>query len=211
VAFPKPGDTCASVHDVTREDDVDQLSEALGESIRHRRNALGFTITELAAMSGLSRPFVSQVERGVARPSMRSLTSLATALGTTAYMLMALPEDAPVTLVRRDSPDTLSIGHSGGQARGLFRGSRTMLPVEYRSGPHEFEEYFIHRGEEFMYIVKGEFEVDLEDHGVYRLVEGDTLYYSGGVRHRWRALTHGDFRMLLVQQGLPDRGMPRGS
>jgi quercetin dioxygenase-like cupin family protein len=55
-----------------------------------------------------------------------------------------------------------------------------------------------------MYIVKSEFEVDLDDHGVYRLLEGDTLYYSGGVRHRWRAVADSDLRLLLVQQGVPD-------
>ncbi|MGF7236312.1 MAG: helix-turn-helix domain-containing protein [Frankia sp.] len=40
----------------------------------------------------MSRSFVSQVERGLARPSMRSLSKLADALGTTAHLLMALPE-----------------------------------------------------------------------------------------------------------------------
>jgi transcriptional regulator with XRE-family HTH domain len=185
---------------VTGEDDVDHLLKSLGESLRRRRKALDFTITELAAMSGLSRPFVSQVERGLARPSMRSLTSLATALGTTAHMLMALPEDTPVTLVRRDTPENLTVDHGNGQARGLFRGTRSMLPVEYRSGPREFEEYYVHRGEEFMYVVHGQFEMDIEDQGVFKLADGDTLYYAGGVRHRWRSLTDEPFCMLLVQQ-----------
>ncbi|HEX4247424.1 MAG TPA: XRE family transcriptional regulator [Pseudonocardia sp.] len=181
-------------------DDVDELLQAMGDTIRSRRRFLGLNITELAALSGLSRPFVSQVERGRARPSMRSLTSLANALGTTAHGLMALPDEAPVTLIRRDAPHSLGIEHSGGQARGLFRERRSMLPVEYRSGPREFEEYYVHRGEEFMYVVAGAFEMDLEEHGIQKLEPGDTLFYSGGVRHRWRALDEGPFCMLLVQQ-----------
>jgi transcriptional regulator with XRE-family HTH domain len=181
-------------------DNTDELLLAMGESIRSRRRTLGINITELASLSGLSRPFVSQVERGLARPSMRSLTALATALNTTAHGLMALPDEAPVTLIRRDAPNSLGIGHSDGQARGLFRERRTMLPVEYRSGPREFEEYYIHRGEEFMYVVSGEFEMDLDDHGIQKLGPGDTLFYSGGVRHRWRSLAEGPFCMLLVQQ-----------
>jgi len=179
--------------------DVDALLRSLGQSVRDRRTTLGFTITELGALSGLSRPFISQVERGLARPSMRSLTSLATALGTTAHMLMALPEDAAVGVVRRDAPDNVRVEHGGGLARGLVRGNRAMLPVEFRSGPSEFEEYYVHDGEEFMYVFRGEFEMDVEDSGIYQLGEGDTLYYAGGLRHRWRVTSGGPMCMLLVQ------------
>lgn len=189
-----------NVRGVNGRDDTDELLLMMGESIRGRRRSLGLNITELAGLSGLSRPFVSQVERGLARPSMRSLTALANALGTTAHGLMALPDEAPVTLIRRESPSSLGITHSDGQARGLFRERRSMLPVEYRSGPREFEEYYVHRGEEFMYVILGEFEMDLDEHGIHKLSPGDTLFYSGGVRHRWRALTDSPFCMLLVQQ-----------
>jgi transcriptional regulator with XRE-family HTH domain len=185
---------------VSGSDDIDDLLRAMGESISSRRRALRLTITELAGMSGLSRPFVSQVERGLARPSMRSLTSIANALGTTAHMLMALPEDAAVTLVRREAPNNLGIGHNDGNARVLFRGKRSMLPVEYRSGPREFEEYYLHPGEEFMYVVEGEFEMDLGEHGIHKMGPGDTLFYASGVPHRWRALSDRPFCMLLVQR-----------
>jgi transcriptional regulator with XRE-family HTH domain len=184
---------------VADDTDVDALLQSLGQSVRDRRTTLGFTITELATVSGLSRPFISQVERGLARPSMRSLTSLATALGTTAHMLMALPEEAAVGLVRGEAPDNLRVGHGDGLARGLVRGGRAMLPVEFRSGPREFEEYYLHSGEEFMYVFEGRFEMDVEDSGIYQLGEGDTLYYAGGVRHRWRVLSDGPVCMLLVQ------------
>jgi transcriptional regulator with XRE-family HTH domain len=186
--------------------DVDALLRSLGQSVRDRRTTLGFTITELAAVSGLSRPFISQVERGLARPSMRSLTSLATALGTTAHMLMTLPEDAQVGLVRREAPDNLRVTHGDGLARGLVRGSRAMLPVEFRSGPREFEEYYLHSGEEFMYVFQGRFEMDIEDSGIYELAEGDTLYYAGGLRHRWRVVSEGPICMLLVQHSPSSRG-----
>jgi transcriptional regulator with XRE-family HTH domain len=179
--------------------DVDALQQSLGQAVRDRRTTLGFTITELGALSGLSRPFISQVERGLARPSMRSLTSLATALGTTAHMLMALPEDAAVGVVRREAPDNVRVAHGDGLARGLVRGSRAMLPVEFRAGPTEFEEYYVHDGEEFIYVFQGEFEMDVEDSGIYKLGDGDTLYYAGGLRHRWRVTSEGPMCMLLVQ------------
>ena len=64
----------------------------LGSAIRARRRLLGMTLVEVAASAGLSHPFLSQLERGLARPSMRSLTAIAATLGTTAQALMAESE-----------------------------------------------------------------------------------------------------------------------
>src|SRR5258705_13241721 len=64
----------------------------LGGAIRARRRQLGMTLEEDAASAGLSHPFLSQLERGLAPPSMRSLTAIAATLGPTAQALMAVSE-----------------------------------------------------------------------------------------------------------------------
>src|ERR1700749_1067719 len=89
----------------------------LGGAIRARRRMLGMTLVEVAASAGLSHPFLSQLERGLARPSMRSLTAIAATLGTTAQALMAaselpaVPDAEPVSVVRRP-PDEVAQVHS---------------------------------------------------------------------------------------------------
>ncbi|MGF7236313.1 MAG: cupin domain-containing protein [Frankia sp.] len=84
-----------------------------------------------------------------------------------------------------------------------------MLPVEYRSGPSSFEDYFVHDGEEFIYLAHGRVQVDLEGAGVYDLAGGDTLYYDGGVRHRWRVLILSRRRAHARSRGpaSPDSGL----
>src|ERR1700737_4767921 len=112
----------------------------LGGAIRAGRRLLGMTLVEVAASAGLSHPFLSHLERGLARPSMRSLTAIASTLGTSAQALMAaaelpaVPAAEPVGVVRAraarppgDSP--------GGTVRTLVRGERAMLPVEYTGAP----------------------------------------------------------------------------
>jgi quercetin dioxygenase-like cupin family protein len=47
-----------------------------------------------------------------------------------------------------------------------------------------------------MYVADGAVEVEAEGRA-YRLGRGDTLYMTGGVRHRWRA-TVPDTRVLVV-------------
>lgn len=63
----------------------------LGSRIRHHRQQLGLTLVEVAGQAGISQPFLSQIERGKAAPSMSTLEGLAHALGTTqAHLLEAV-------------------------------------------------------------------------------------------------------------------------
>lgn len=179
----------------------------LGGAIRARRHLLGMTLVEVAATAGLSHPFLSQLERGLARPSMRSLTAIAATLGTTAQVLMAeseLPEisgSEPVSVVRQRT-GTPPVDSPGGWVRPLVRGERAMLPVEYIGAPREFDEYFRHDGEEFVYVVRGLIEADVEGE-LHTASAGDSIYYAGGLRHRWRAPGDEEVRLVVVQQNLP--------
>ena len=65
--------------------------DRLGARIRHHRRQLGLTLVEVADQAGISQPFLSQIERGKAAPSMSTLEGLAHALGTTqAHLLDAV-------------------------------------------------------------------------------------------------------------------------
>jgi transcriptional regulator with XRE-family HTH domain len=186
----------------------------LGGAIRVRRRLLGMTLVEVAASAGLSHPFLSQLERGLARPSMRSLTAIAATLGTTAQALMAeselpgmpdrTPDTEPVSLVRGAADEAPPVDSPGGSVRPLVRGERAMLPVEYIGAPREFDEYISHDGEEFVYVAQGTIEMDI-DGELYAASPGDSVYYAGGLRHRWRSLSHEEVRLVVVQQNRPSR------
>ncbi|MGP4053091.1 cupin domain-containing protein, partial [Streptomyces sp. 2A115] len=68
--------------------------------------------------------------------------------------------------------------------------------VEY-TGDHDAGREFQLRNDEMMYVADGAVEVEAEGRA-YRLGRGDTLYLTGGVRHRWRA-TEADTRVLVVE------------
>jgi transcriptional regulator with XRE-family HTH domain len=180
----------------------EEVGARLGEAIRGQRHVLGLTLVEVAARAGLSHPFLSQLERGLARPSMRSLTAIASALETSAQALLAVAEDPvdpalePVSLVRRGAGGVES---PGGTARALVRGERAMLPLEFSGAPPEFHEYFCHPGDEFVYVVHGDVEFDVEGE-LYLVSAGESLYYAGGLRHRWRAAGPDEVRLVAVQQ-----------
>ncbi|WP_328318659.1 helix-turn-helix domain-containing protein [Streptomyces sp. NBC_00388] len=165
----------------------------IGPGIRRRRRALDLTLAEVAGLTGLSSPFLSQIENDRARPSMRSLQLIADALETTAVQLLAAA-GAPrrVDVVRADADPGLD---AAARVRPLVRGHQQMHALEFTGG-HEADREFQHRNAELMYVADGSADVEAEGR-TYRLGRGDTLFLTGGVRHRWRAREEGT-RVLLV-------------
>ncbi|MER7991200.1 cupin domain-containing protein [Streptomyces noursei] len=167
----------------------------VGAAVRRRRRARELTLADLARATGLSAPFLSQVENDRARPSMRSLQLIADALETTAVRLLAAA-DGPrtVDVVRADSAAVPEDGEAG-RVRPLVRGHQQLHALEF-TGRHDWQRTFRHPHDEVMYVVEGAVEAEADGQR-YELGPGDTLYCAGGVAHRWRALAP-DSRVLLV-------------
>lgn len=64
------------------------------------------------------------------------------------------------------------------------------------TGDHDAGREFQFRNDQLMYVADGAVEIEAEGRA-YRLGRGDTLYLTGGVRHRWRA-TVPDTRVVVV-------------
>ena len=62
---------------------------ALGEFIRQRRRLANLSMRELARLAQVSNPYLSQIERGVYKPSAKVLKSIAEALQVSAETLYA--------------------------------------------------------------------------------------------------------------------------
>lgn len=64
----------------------------LGERVRVLRRKRSLTQSALASLAGIGRPYVSDIERGVADPSPEALNAIATALGIPVEDLSKDPE-----------------------------------------------------------------------------------------------------------------------
>lgn len=62
--------------------------EALGAFIREQRKRANLSLRQLAEMTSLSNPYLSQVERGLHQPSVRVLKAISGALNVSAETLM---------------------------------------------------------------------------------------------------------------------------
>jgi transcriptional regulator with XRE-family HTH domain len=63
-------------------------TEALGAFIRSQRELASLSLRQLAELTSLSHPYLSQVERGVHQPSVRVLKLIAEALNVSAETLL---------------------------------------------------------------------------------------------------------------------------
>ena len=77
---------------------LDQVRD-LGGYIREQRQAAELSLRGLAERSGISNPYLSQVERGLRRPSAAIITQIADGLSISAEMLLTragvIPARAP--------------------------------------------------------------------------------------------------------------------
>lgn len=161
------------------------------------------TLTQVAAAAQLSQPFLSQLELGRARPSMRSLHRIAVALGTTQQALLAAAAqpEAGSTPVRGAGAELVAVRDGG--ARLLLHDPGVDV-TEFVGLPREFEEFFVHERPELLYLVRGAVEVEIREadrRTLATLHPRDTLSCPGGAGHRYRQVGDETCVLLVIHHG----------
>src|ERR671911_1053124 len=82
-----------------------EFENRLGEFIKNQREVASMSVRRLADLAGVSNPYLSQIERGLRRPSAEVLQALAKALQISAESLyvragLLTDEDAAAPSVR---------------------------------------------------------------------------------------------------------------
>lgn len=170
----------------------------LSELICARRMQLRLTLTELSKRSGLSIPFLSQIEKGDKGLSVSSLKRIADALEVSMnYFLDTHDEDEHV-----HSVDNLHyFGINGSRVRYVRLGStkkeRELEPLYVVIPPGHESEMSKHPGEEFFYILKGKVTVTVgKKH--YTLGPGNTIHYKSTTRHGWKNNSKEEVHLISV-------------
>jgi len=73
----------------------------IGSRVRSLREAMGYSLRDLAERSGVSAPMLSQVERGETSPTLAVAAKIATGLELTLSQLLRLDEDGHVVVIRK--------------------------------------------------------------------------------------------------------------
>lgn len=86
---------------------LNDLGQSLGEYLREQRQAASLSLRQLSELAGVSNPYLSQIERGLKRPSAEILQQLAKGLEVSAESLYVRAGilDAESTAPAADAPD----------------------------------------------------------------------------------------------------------
>jgi transcriptional regulator with XRE-family HTH domain len=108
----------------------------VGKFIREQRNAVGMSLRKLAQAAGVSNPYLSQIERGLRRPSAEILSGIAKALrisAETMYVKAGILDD------RKDRPGPEDVVATILADRSITERQKQMLVQIYSSFCEETE------------------------------------------------------------------------
>jgi len=162
------------------------MTVRIGARLRAARLAQRMTIEAVAEASGLTKGFVSRLERDAASPSVASLVTVCDVLGLRVGDLFDPPSTA---VVRAGEGRQISFGATDAVERLLTPGTQQVLEVIHaiiEGGGHGGADlYALQCDTEFAYVVAGCVEVVMEDR-VVTLGPGDALTFPGRTPHTWR-------------------------
>ena len=147
----------------------------VGERIRALRLAKGMTLQQVAAQTGLTASFLSQMERNLSGVTLSSLVSVSKALGVALREIVTQPPQITPDTHQGErqeySVENVSLHYE--RLSASFPGSclhalKIRIPKGYSSG---FES---HAGEELLFVLSGDIEYTV-DHKTYRLGAGDSM------------------------------------
>lgn len=192
----------------TKEDaPVKEVSAAdlwLGLQLRTLRKAAKLSMSELAQKANLSIGMISQIERGVASPSIRSLRQISDALGVAPAQFfhdgLQPPLEEMGKIVRKMARRQLSLPRNGVAKQLLtpdLDGATEMLLVIVEPGGSSGPEHYVHKGEDAGLVLSGSLELWIEGH-MHLLHEGDSFRFKSSLPHRFANPTQAETQVLWV-------------
>jgi transcriptional regulator with XRE-family HTH domain len=188
----------------------DALVIDVGSRLRQLRQERGKSMRSLARSSGLSTNALSMIERGHTSPSVSTLYKLSEALEVpiTAFFRVELPRQA---IVFRKTDQHSLVEFPRGRWEGLggesFLGRVEPFMLNLESGATSGPHGLLHSGHEFVLLIEGQLEYEVE--GMRFIFEpGDSLLFASRLRHRWRNPGKTPTRVLIVLSGFEQDERP---
>lgn len=157
-----------------------------GQQIRRMRLRRGLSIHKLADQLKVSASTISTFERTSKGVGVRLLRTLADYFGVTVTQLTARPQPSGTSPVRRHEGQRINALGKGINVRALATGERLMDAKEWTLEPGaQSNGSYSHEGQEFVYVISGCIELNVDGLGVVRLGPRDSLYFESSRKHSW--------------------------
>jgi DNA-binding transcriptional MerR regulator/quercetin dioxygenase-like cupin family protein len=159
-------------------------SVATGSRLRQLRLSRHLALAEVASAVGISVGFLSAIERAHMSASVGTLRKLARYYKLNILDFFEPPQANPFR-VRAKDRKRLEAGR-GVQMELLAWGNTVMEPHLFTIAPGAGSgESYAHEGEEFLYVMRGALDIDLNGQP-HKLRAGDSFYFESNTPHTWR-------------------------
>ena len=157
----------------------------IGARLREARRRRGLSLNDLAELSGLTKGFLSQVERELTSPSVGTLLRVCAVLDLPVGDLFG---GQPGPVVRAADRAPVAFGGEGVTEYQLTPADEArLLVLESEIAPgggSGAEPYGLQSDAEFVHVLDGMLDVEVSGTR-HRLAAGDSLTFDAGAPHRW--------------------------
>jgi transcriptional regulator with XRE-family HTH domain len=157
----------------------------IGARLRDARRRQGLTIDQIAQSTGLTKGFISRIERDVTSPSVSSLVTVCAALSLPVGELFTAPK---TDVVRRAQAPHIQLTGRGADERLLTPRGQARLQLVHSiiepGGTGGEELYTLNCEVEVAHVLRGRLQV-LFSKSAELLEAGDTMTFSGREPHTW--------------------------
>ena len=178
------------------------------ERMMELRKARRLSLEQLAEKSGLTKSFLSKVERNLAVPSITTAVKVSNALGVrVSHLLGETSEENQIVVVRKGQGSRFVSEGAGvpntHEALAVARSVKKMEPFllrpshAYDPSIYDGDSVFSFPGEHFCFVVSGEIEIEFSDR-IVRLYPGDSIYFDSSLPHRTRSSSAERGEILVV-------------
>jgi transcriptional regulator with XRE-family HTH domain len=187
---------------------LDVKALKLGNKIRELRQKNHYTLQDVAAKTGLSKPFLSQIENDHVIPPVATLLKLARAFNVgLAHFFQDEVGINKIAVTRRSERVKVERRphHRKGEVNYVYEALETkktnkqMEPflVEFPVQDTSEMVFVNHDGEEFLHVLEGMLEFRSVDR-VEVLEAGDSIYFESELSHSFRCLGEKPARAVVV-------------
>jgi quercetin dioxygenase-like cupin family protein len=165
-----------------------ETPSGLGPSLRLARRSKSLSLNDVAIATGISASFLSLVENGKSDITIGRLVRLVAFYGVQLADLLPPTPSAEPDITRKSEQRRLPSSEEGIQFRLLAPDSAgSMMPMVVDFEPSaRLAEYGRHAGEEFVHVLQGRLELELEGTEPRILKAGDSAYYNAERPHLFR-------------------------
>jgi len=176
----------------------------IGRQIRRLRSNRGLTLQELSAASGVAVGLLSQIERGLSSPSLRTLTKIRVALDVPLGVFFAPPHQtaqAEAAFVRRfENRGSVDLGQMrlfkqllSPSATSALQMMMLVIPPGGGAGP----ETYSYEGEKAGLVLEGFFKLRIAGE-VYDLRKNDSFQFDSALPHTFENPRSTEARVLWI-------------